>query len=336
MIEKPGSYGVLGIDETSLKEPGPEEVQVQIRACGINFADICVRLGLYEAARGSYPICPGLEFSGVVSRTGKKIQILKPGDKVFGASRFGAYTTVLNTVPEMLWPLPDRWDFIRGATFPVAYLTAWYGLYETGHLKKTDTVLVHSAAGGVGTAMIQLLKANGNRTVGVVGRSEKASAVMTTGATHLIDKQNMDLWKEAERLSPDGYDMIADANGVSTLKASYKHLRPGGRLLIYGFASMLSHTGRKNLPKLIWNYFRTPRFNPFDMTGSNKTVSGFNLIYLFDKVSLFREIMDRLLRWDEQKMLPPMPITTFPFQRAADAHRAMESGLSVGKLVLEI
>ena len=218
----------------------------------------------------------------------------------------------------------------------MAYLTAWYGLHETGHLKKTDTVLVHSAAGGVGTAMIHLLMANANKVVGVVGHSEKTAAVMNAGATHAIDKQTRDLRKDAERFSPDGYDMIADANGASTLKASYNHLKPGGRLLVYGFTSMFSHKGRKNLPKLIWDYFRTPRFNPFDMTGSNKTVSGFNLIYLFDKISLFCEIMDRLLQWDQRKLLPPMPVTTFPFQRVADAHRAMESGLSIGKLVLEI
>ena len=336
MVKKPGSYGALEFDETPLKEPGPDEVQVQVKACGINFADICVRLGLYEAARGSYPVCPGLEFSGVVSQIGEHAQAFKPGDRVFGASRFGAYTTAINTTPDMLWPLPDHWSFSKAAAFPVAYLTAWYGLHETGHLKKTDTVLVHSAAGGVGTAMIHLLKANDNKAVGVVGRSDKAFAVMDAGAAHVIDKQTKDLWKEAEKMSSAGYDMIADANGASTLKASYNHLKPGGRLLIYGFASMFSHTGRNNLPKLIWDYFRTPRFNPFDMTGSNKTVSGFNLIYLFDKVPLFRDIMDRLLQWDGQKMLPLMPITTFSFPRVADAHRAMESGLSVGKLVLEI
>ena len=118
MIGKPGSYGVLWIDETPLKDPGPQEVQVGVRACGVNFADICVRLGLYEAARGNYPICPGLEFSGVVSRTGELVRTPKPGDRVFGASRFGAYTTVLNTVPEMLWPLPDHWDFTIGPPFP--------------------------------------------------------------------------------------------------------------------------------------------------------------------------------------------------------------------------
>ncbi len=336
MIKKPGSYNALFFDETPLEDPGPQEVQVQVKACGINFADICVRLGLYEAAKGNYPICPGLEFSGVVNRIGEHIQTVKPGDRVFGASRFGAYTTAINTVPDMLWPLPDHWDFTRGASFPVAYLTAWYGLHETGHLKKAETVLVHSAAGGVGTSMMHLLKLNGNRAVGVIGHSDKKAAVLDTGAAHVIDKQTQDLWKEAEKLNPEGYDMIADANGASTLKGSYNHLKPGGRLLIYGFASMFSHTGRKNLPKLIWDYFRTPRFSPFDMTGSNKTVSGFNLIYLFDKIDLFRAIMDRLLRLDQQKMLPPMPITTFPFRNVANAHRAMESGLSVGKLVLEI
>ena len=117
---------------------------------------------------------------------------------------------------------------------------------------------------------------------------------------------------------------------------SYRHLRPTGRLLIYGFASMFSHSGRKNYPKLIWYFFRTPRFSPFDLTGTNRTVSGFNLIYLFDKVALFREIMDTLLKWDSEGHLGAMPVTAFPFEKVSGAHRALESGETVGKLVLEV
>ena len=201
---------------------------------------------------------------------------------------------------------------------------------------ESDKVLVHSAAGGVGTALLHLLKIDGNICVGVVGRSEKISVAKDAGATYTIDKGTQDLWQDAERLSPEGYDVILDANGASTLKESYRHLKPAGRLLIYGFASMFSHSGRKNLAKLIWYYLRTPRFNPFDLTGSNKTVSGFNLIYLFDKVDLFRSIMETLLEWDSAGDIPPIPITAFAFEDVDKAHQAMESGATVGKLVLAV
>lgn len=336
IIEKPGGYRVFRLDDTPIEDPLPGEIQVDVRACGINFADISVRLGLYAAAKGSYPICPGLEFAGVVARTGSNIKDFEPADRVFGASHFGAYTTAINSARQNLWKLPDTWDFKKGATFPVAYLTAYYALHHVGHLRVSDKVLVHSAAGGVGTALLHLLKTNGNISVGVVGRSQKVSAAEKAGATFVIDKGKQDLWARAEELSPEGYDLILDANGASTLKESYQHLRSAGRLLIYGFASMFSRSGRKNPVKLIWYYLRTPRFNPFDLTGSNKTVSGFNLIYLFDRVDLFRNIMDTLLEWEQEGRLPPMPITTFPFEDVTKAHQAMESGATVGKLVLEV
>jgi NADPH:quinone reductase-like Zn-dependent oxidoreductase len=336
IIDKPGNYSVFRYDDTPIEDPLPSEIQVEIKACGINFADTIVRLGLYAAARGEYPICPGLEYAGVVSRVGKDVKEFGPGDRVFGVSRFGGYTTAINTPPELLWKLPNQWDFNRGATFPVVYLTAYYALYHVGHLRQEDMVLVHSAAGGVGLALLHLLKIKGNRSVGVVGRPEKAPVSKEAGATFTIDKSSHDLWAKAEALSPEGYDLILDANGASTLKSSYLHLKPTGRLLIYGFASMFSHSGRKNYLKLLWYYLRTPRFNPFDMTGANKTVSGFNLIYLFDKVTLFRNIVDTLLRWESEAKLPPMPITTFPFEDVVKAHKAIESGKSVGKLVLVV
>ena len=336
IVQKPGGYGAFHIDDTPIKTSQPGEVQVDVKACGINFADVAVRLGLYQAAKGAYPLCPGLEFAGVVKDAGIDTRDFKPGDRVFGASRFGAYSTRINCPAEHLWRLPAHWDFIRGASFPVVYLTAYYALHQVGHLKQSDRVLVHSAAGGVGTALLHLLKINGNICVGIVGRSEKSVPAKEAGATFVIDKSTQDLWKKAEEISPKGYDLILDANGASTLRSSYHHLRPGGRLLIYGFASMFSYSGRKNLPKLICYYLRTPRFNPFDLTGSNKTISGFNLIYLFERIELFHQIMADLLKCDSEGLIPPMPVTTFLFEDVVSAHRAIESGKSVGKLVLVI
>jgi NADPH:quinone reductase-like Zn-dependent oxidoreductase len=188
----------------------------------------------------------------------------------------------------------------------------------------------------VGIALLHLLKLKDNVSVGVVGRSVKVDAAKEAGATFVIDKGTHDLWEKSEELSPEGYDIILDANGASTLKGSYRHLRPAGRLLIYGFASMFSHSGRKNTLKLLWGYLKTPRFNPFDLTGANKTISGFNLIYLFDRVDLFRNIMETLLMWGREGRLPLAPITTFAFEDVVSAHKAIESGRSIGKVVLVV
>jgi len=309
---------------------------VGVKACGINFADVAVRLGLYKAAKGAYPLCPGLEFSGVVKKAGTGVSGFSPGDRVFGATLFGAYTTVVNCPSEHVWAMPSAWDFPKAATFVVVYLTAYYALHQVGHLRETDRVLVHSAAGGVGTAVLHLLKGRCQFSVGVVGRPEKVAPAKEAGATEVIDKSSQELWFRAREISPEGYDLILDANGASTLRGSYRHLRAGGRLLVYGFASMFSPHGHKNPFKLLWYYFRTPRFNPFALAGDNRTVSGFNLIYLFDRVELFRRIMDTLLKMERQGDFPAMPITAFPFAQVAKAHQALESGRSVGKLALVI
>jgi NADPH:quinone reductase-like Zn-dependent oxidoreductase len=176
----------------------------------------------------------------------------------------------------------------------------------------------------------------GSMSVGVVGGFHKVAAARDAGATHVIDKSREDLWEKVREISPTGFDLVLDANGASTLRESYRHTGPAGRLLVYGFASMFSRSGRKNPLKLIWDYVRTPRFNPFDLTGSNRTVGGFNLIYLFDKVETFRTIMNRLLQWDSKGLFPVMPVASFPFRRVVEAHKAMESGNTVGKLVLTV
>jgi NADPH:quinone reductase-like Zn-dependent oxidoreductase len=334
LVQKPGGYEVLRLDHTPIEDPGPGQVQVAIKVCGINFADISVRLGLYKAAEGLYPLCPGLEFAGLVRAVGKDVAAFREGDRVLGVTRFGGYASVVNSPPEHLWAIPENWSFNRGAAFPVVYLTAAHALYQVGNLRPSDLVMVHSAAGGVGTALLHLLKKEGNVSVGVVGRSEKVRAAREAGASCVIDKSRENLWQRAEEISPPGYDLILDAVGPATLRGSYRHLKPGGRLLVYGFASMFSPSGRKNYPSLIWRYFRTPRFNPFDMTLSNKTVSGFNLIFLFDKVEIFRKMMNDLLTWDREGLLPAMPTTVYAFEEVAAAHRAMESGKTMGKLVL--
>ncbi len=349
VIKKPGAYDALILDETPLEPPGPGEVQVDVKACGINFADISIRLGLYAAAKNAYPLCPGLEFSGFVRRTGPGVEDYDFGDRVFGATRFGGYATAINCPANQLWHLPESWDFQKGAAFPVAYLTAYYGLHHVGHLKNKSSVLIHSAAGGVGTALLHLVRAftadqnpdtdqmtQVQPVVGVAGNPEKIPHILHAGATDAIDKSTENLWQRASECSPEGFDLIFDANGASTLKESYKHIKPTGRLLVYGFASMFSHSGKKNRLKLLWEYLRTPRFSPFDLTGANKSVCGFNLIYLFEKGSFFRAIMTRLLSLNSQGIIPDMPLTRFPFENVVDAHRAMESGKTMGKLVLTI
>ena len=225
------------------------------------------------------------------------------------------------------------------AAMPSVTFTAYYAAVRlVGPLRPGSTVLVHSAAGGVGSMLVQICKLKGWRVCGVVGRGHKVEACKALGADCVIDKSSTSLWGAAEAFAPDGYDAIFDANGVATFKDSWNHLTPGGKLIVYGFHTMLPKQGGVlglfEYISLAYNFLRTPSFSPMEMVSDNKSVMGFNLSFLFKRRDLFDPMMDDVLRWiDEGKIVLPM-ITTYPLADVRHAHAALESGLTVGKLVL--
>ena len=172
--------------------------------------------------------------------------------------------------------------------------------------------------------------------IGVVGATHKIDAAFACGAVEVIDKSKEDLWSRAREIAPDGFDVVFDANGPATLKQSYRHLAPAGKLVAYGFHSMLStHGGVANYLKLIWQYLRVPRWSPLNMTQENKSLIAFNLSFLFHRMDLLKESMQDLMRWVEEGKIKAPAVQAFPFENTADAHRALESGTTVGKLILK-
>jgi NADPH:quinone reductase-like Zn-dependent oxidoreductase len=339
VIHKPGGYERLVIEEHPDPVPGPGEVLIEVAAIGVNYADCVTRMGLYASAKHyvGYPVIPGFEVTGRVAACGAGITDLPPGTAVLAVTRFNGYTTRLVVPRHQVVELPPQLTFETGAGFPAVSLTAWFALFELAHPRAGDCLLVHSAAGGVGGMLVQLGKIAGGTVVGVVGAAHKIDAVRELGADAVIDKSSQPLWREAERLSPDGYDIILDANGVATLRQSYRHLAPVGRLVVYGFHSMLPRKG--GVParlRLAWDYWRTPRFSPFSLTTRNRSVMGFNLSFLFDRTDRLAGGLRQLLGWLADGRLRPPSVTTYPFEAVADAHRDLESGQTVGKLVLMV
>jgi NADPH:quinone reductase-like Zn-dependent oxidoreductase len=337
VIPRAGGYDRLTFETRLEPTPAAHEVVVASEAIGVNYADCVVRMGLYASARKyvGWPITPGFEFAGTVHAVGASVTDLKPGDRVFGVTRFGGYSTHVAVPRHQVFSLPARLDMAQAAGFPTVFLTAYFALFELAHPRPGNTLLVHSAAGGVGGALLQLGRIAGCRTVGVVGASHKVETARALGADVVIDKSREDLWRAAERAAPLGYDVVLDANGVSTLRESYRHLAQPGKLVLYGFHSMLPREGgRPNWVKLAADFLRTPRFNPLQLTGDNASVLAFNLSYLFERRDVLAESISRLLTWLDEGRITPPPVTRFAFDCVADAHRALESGATVGKLVL--
>lgn len=339
LIRRPGGLKQLKIVACQPPFPRANEVAVSTRAIGVNYADCIVRMGYYASAKQyvGWPITPGFEFSGSVRAVGEAVKDLQPGDAVFGVTRFDAYATEVVVPRHQLFALPAGITHEEAAGFPTIYLTAYYALHMIVHIFPGSTVLVHSAAGGVGSALLQLCKQAGWFTIGVVGACHKVESARTMGADVVIDKNREDLWAAVERQAPHGLDVVLDGNGVATLKAGLQHLKPTGKMISYGYHTMFAHhSGLFNHLKLIWSYMRTPRINLLNMHTQNRSIATFNLSFLFDRSDLLEQAMQHLYPWFAEKIIRTPSITIYPFENAAAAHRDLQSGRTVGKLILQV
>jgi NADPH:quinone reductase-like Zn-dependent oxidoreductase len=337
VIHRPGGFNRLKIESFPDPVASDDEVVVQVKAIGVNYADCVIRMGFYASAKEfvGWPITPGFDFSGIVQQVGNNVKDFKPGERVFGISRFNAYATHVVVPAYQIFHLPEFRSFEEGGAFATIYLTAYYALYMSVKLYPDSTLLIHSAAGGVGCALLQLSRLAGWRTIGVVGQSDKVKVADSMGADFVINKSKLDLWKEVEKISPEGLDAVLDGNGYITLRDGLKHLRANGKLIAYGFHSMFPREhGFPNLLKIAVHYFRTPRFNPLSMHDKNYSLVTFNLSFLFHRTDLLKLAMDDLYGWFIEGKISLPPIKTYPFTDSAQAHRDLQSGRTVGKLVL--
>ena len=341
----PGCNSLAVVDESSL----PDGLAiVRITSCSVNYADVTIRWGLYESAIRfvGYPICPGFDFSGIVERVGRNAGV-KVGDDVFGITFFGAYSSRLLVPGAQLRPRPKKaLTPDEAAALPSVAGTALHslklaGFWPASPVTNNRAVLIHSAAGGVGSMLVQMAKIVGcSPVVAVVGSAHKVSACEALGADFVIDKSNLspeELWKAAASAAPNGYAAIFDANGVATLRQSYDHLAQTGTLVIYGFHTNLPSAA--SLSPLAWarmavGMAKMPKFDPMDLVISSKTVAGFNLSFFAEEKALVSAYMDQIVAWVAAGKLRVSKVTAYALGDVPKAHTFIQSGASVGKLVL--
>ncbi|MFQ5706285.1 MAG: medium chain dehydrogenase/reductase family protein [bacterium] len=335
-ISRFGPPEVLRLREEQVPEVGAEEVLIGVKAVGLNFADIFERLGLYKAAPKA-PFVPGFEVSGIVEQVGQKVKRFKHGQNVIGITRFGGYKTLLKCHETFVCDLPAGFSFEEGAGFPTTYLTAYHGLFNLGHLKRGEKVLIHAAAGGVGTAAVQLAQIFDAEIFATCGSQQKIAFLEEMGVQHGINYRQQDFESAVRRINHgQGVDVIMDSVGGTTFRKGYQLLNPMGRLVIFGLGSMMPRGKRPNWFKLAYQYLTLPRFNPFDMMPDNKTIAAFHLAYMFNYVDAFQEAIGQLLRWANEGKIRPVIGKTFPFEQAGAAQNYLQSRKSVGKVVLTI
>ena len=322
-----------------LPPPPPGHARVAVGAVGLNFADIAACLGLYSATpKGEF--VPGLEFSGTVEEAGDGVTSVAPGARVIGLTRFGGYATHINADARYLHPLPGNWTPADGAALPVQAITAWYAICELGACRPGHAVLVHSGAGGVGLNALDMLRGIGARALATVGSTSKVALLLErTGLERrqviVRDRrafpEQLDDALRANGLS--GFDLVLDAVAGPCFEPAYRRLRPAGRLVIYGAADLMPSGSRTNWLTLAVRYLRRPRIDPINMVSANRSVMGFNLIWLWDDAARLPEAYAGVFRHITR---PPLIGRRFPFADAPAALRYLQSGASVGKIVLEV
>lgn len=320
-------------------------VVIRNKYFSVNYADCTIRWGLYESAKRfvGWPIVPGFDVSGVIETKGKDVTEFRIGDEVFGCSLFGAYSSRIVIPAQQLRILPKNLTSSDAAALPAVSLTALYALkladfWPLPSKYKNKAVLIHSCAGGVGSMLVQMAKIlNLHPIVGVVGRTSKVNAAKALGCDIVIDKSKQDLWVVAKSASPKGYAAIFDANGVATLKESYENLAPTGRLIVYGFHTNLPNTATLNpfeWLRMAKKMLRMPHFDPMDLTVENKSVLGFNLSFFADEREVLNELFDQVCDWLNEGKLHTPNVVEMAMSRVCDAHTLIQSGTSVGKIVL--
>jgi synaptic vesicle membrane protein VAT-1 len=338
-IPSAGGYDKLKLIEAPDPKPGPGEVLIDVKGIGVNFADIAIRLGVYASAKlyVGWPITPGFEVSGIVEQTGEGVTRFKKGDEVVAATRFGGYATKIVTKEHLVFQKPKTYDLLQSAGMIAVNATAYYALKQIFVLRKHGTILVHSAAGGVGTALVQIAKANNQFVIGIVGSPHKVDYVKKLGADVVIDKStDPNYWETLKRLGHHGkIDLILDAVGADTVKKGYEALRPTGKVIAYGRHSLFSKEGgRLNYPKVIWKILTAKKYDSLQFINDNKGIVGFNLSFLFEHGELVEETFKALPELADKGVIYPAETTYIPLDQVAEAHRLIESGKSRGKIVL--
>jgi len=305
-----------------------------------------------------WPIVPGFDLSGKVVWAGKGVgddadgaPVFNLGDSVFGFSLFGSYSRYVLVPARQMRAVPRnkitgsmQYSQADLAGVPAAAATALHALalaraWPQPLRTRNKAALIHSAAGGVGSQLIQMCKLCGlSPVVAVVGSSHKVDFCRSLGADFVIDKSTQDLWAEAEKISPAGYACVFDANGLETLQGSFDHTARCGALVVYGFHSNLPKASTLLSPLswlgLIFGMTQMPRFDPMLMTLESKTVAGFNLSFFEEEHDLIKQYLGQIVDWLGDGLIQPSEVTEFPIADIGKAHALIQSGQSRGKIVV--
>jgi NADPH:quinone reductase len=332
-----GGPDALRVVEEECPEPKDGEVRVRVLAAGVSLPDVMAREGVHPETP-LVPFTPGWDLVGVVDRLGNGISGIEPGQKVAALPIHGAYAEFVCLPQRELVPVPSGLDDAEAVSLVLNYITAYQMLHRSAKVRSGQRVLIHGAAGGVGTALLQLGRLAGLEMYGTCS-SRSALAVSDLGGIP-IDYQHQDFVEETHRLASEGVDVVFDPIGGAHLWHSRKALRPGGRVVGYGLRSSLRGDGLASGRPGRRQRFRGTAIFGLHIAGGwllpgRKRVTPYSIQTLKRlKPELFRQDLIALFDLLQRKQIKPLVAQRFPLAEARDAHELLGKGGVTGKIVL--
>ena len=322
VITEPGGPGVLKIMEVDDPAPGPEDILVDVKATALNRADTLQRQGGYPSPPGSPSDIPGLEFAGVVLETGDRVIGMAKGDRVFGLLGGGGYASRIITHHRMAIPIPDDWDFVQAAATPEVYFTAYDALFNRANLQMGETVLVHAAGSGVGTAAVQLAHHAGAFVFGTAGSAAKLAGAAELGMDVGINYHEQDFAAVVkEKTAGAGVDVLIDFIGGPYWDQNIDSMAVLGRLVEVG----LMGGGQVQVD------LRQLMAKRLQVCGT-----GLRGRSIEEKLTVTAQFKRHVLPHLASGSMTPVVDRTFPLEEVGEAHLYMETNANFGKIVLTV
>jgi NADPH:quinone reductase-like Zn-dependent oxidoreductase len=307
------------------------EVLIKVEGFGLNFADVMARLGLYADAP-PMPSILGYDVTGHVTAVAPDITHLRIGDRVTAMTRFGGYAEYVAAMGMGTARIADTVPAGEATALTTQYCTAYYAAAEVINLHEGDRVLIHSAAGGVGTALLQYAQYKKCEILATAGSAAKIKMLTEAGVHHPINYITDDFENEINRITNGGgVDVIFDAVGGSYVKKGFRALSPGGRIVCYGAADISG----KNIFGKISTLLGFGIYHPIQFMNTSKALIGVNMLRIADsKPATLKRCLDNVIKLYEEGVFKPHVGKVFPVSQLAEAHAFLESRKSTGKITV--
>lgn len=331
LVKNTSADKAFEIREVHMPSPSSEQVLIKVEGFGLNFADIMARQGNYRDCP-PLPAIIGYDVVGVVHQIGSAVTNLKVGDRVTAMTRFGAYAEYALTDHRACAKIATDYEVGKATALTTQYCTAYYCFEEVVNLYKDDYVLIHAAAGGVGTALVQLAKNKGCKIFGTAGSDSKLKYLKELGVDYPIN-YNKENYVEAVKkvVGENGIDAIFDAVGGDYVKKDLKILGSGGRLVLFGAATM---TG-SNIFQKVGAGIGFGFYHPAEFMMTSRSMIGVNMLRIADdRPEVLKRCLENVVRLVDEGVLDPTVGKVFPISELASAHAYLESRQSMGKVTV--